>query len=81
MESPIEIIANSKQELNSLIDEKLKKGYLLQGGMQTKDKRAFVQIMILPNNIDGEVTLASAIKFFIFLIVMVALNYMIITSF
>ena len=81
MESEIELTAASKQELNQLIDNKLKEGYLLRGGMQQGDEGRLVQMMILPNNIDGEVTLASGIKLFVFLAVLITINYFVVTGF
>ena len=81
MQSEIELSADSKESLNLLIDGKLKEGYLLRGGMQHGDDGSLIQIMILPNNIDGEVTLLSGIKLVVFLMVLVVLIYMIVTSF
>ena len=78
MESPITLIADNKNELNRLIDEKLKAGYLIKGGMELNDEQRYVQVMVLANNIDAEFTPRAAIKLAIFLPLYIALLYFLI---
>ena len=75
MESRIVLAADSKQELNKLIDDKLKTGYLLKGGMYEGGENKLNQVMILPNNIDGEVTKQGAVKMVIGIAIYVAIIY------
>lgn len=62
MDNRITLTADSNDELNKQIDGKLKQGYLLSGGMQEGAQGERSQVMILPNNIDNELTLAGAVK-------------------
>ena len=64
MEDHVILSASSKEELNKLIDEKLKSRYLLKDAMYMEDGK-FNQLMILPNNIDSEMTLSSGVKLII----------------
>jgi len=70
MESRIVLTADSKEELNKLIDDKLKQSYLLSGGMYPGEQEALSQIMVLSNNIDEEFTLAGGVKLVIWCIMM-----------
>jgi len=62
MDYRIVITADTKEELNRLIDEKIKEGYLIAGAMSEAEQNKLSQEMTLASNIDGEVTLASGIK-------------------
>jgi len=75
MESPITLSAATKNELNKLIDEKLKEGYLITGVMQADESGEIKQVMSQPNNIDGEITLPGAIKLLVGIIVYVLAFY------
>lgn len=55
-ENHITLKADSKDELNKQIDEKLKQDYLLAGGMYTDENGVLSQNMSRPNNIDSEIT-------------------------
>ncbi len=75
MEDPITLNAESKDELNRIIDEKLKQGYLIKGPISKNTEGRYQQVMVLPNNIDAEFTLGTAIKIAIFLPIYVAIFY------
>ena len=78
LESRIVLAADSKEELNKLIDEKLKTGYLLKGGMNEGEENKLNQVMILPNNIDGELTKKGAVKMVIGIGIYAAIIYFVI---
>jgi len=75
MDSRITLTADNKEALNKQIDRKLKQGYLLTGGMQAGEQGEFSQLMILPNNIDNELTLAGAVKLVIGIIIYACILY------
>jgi len=75
LESQIILAAENKEALNKLIDDKLKEGYLLKGGMYEGEESQLNQLMIQPNNIDGEVTKKGAVKMVIGIIVYAAILY------
>ena len=74
MDYHVVLTADSKEELNKLIDGKLKEGYLLVKGMYVDENNTLSQLMRLSNNIDGEVTLVSGIKLVVFIAVMIFIN-------
>jgi len=71
------LTADNKEELNKLIDDKLKEGYLLAKGMYVDENNTLSQLMTLSNNIDGEITLVSGIKLVIFIAVMISITILI----
>lgn len=75
MESQIVLVANNKAELNKLIDEKLKEGYLLKGGMNVVEENKLNQIMTQPNNIDGEVTKKGFVKMLVGIVIYATILY------
>ena len=77
MDNSIALIADNKDELNRQIDLKLKEGYLLKGGMYIDKQDKLNQIMILPNNIDPEITPAGIFKIIIGLAIYAGLLYFI----
>ena len=76
MENSIVLTAETKQELNGLIDLKLKEGYLLKNGIKPDDDGNFQQLMILPNNMDPEMTPRSGVKLVIGLAIYVGILYL-----
>ena len=58
------LAADDNEELNRLIDEKLKARYLLKGAVYEEGGK-LKQEMILPGTIDNEMTMASGIKLLI----------------
>ncbi|MDH3327135.1 MAG: hypothetical protein OEM38_10505 [Gammaproteobacteria bacterium] len=75
MDTLITLTADNKEELNRLIDEKLKERYLLKGGIQNGDMGNVVQVMVFPNNIDSELTLSGAFKLVIMVLVYIGILY------
>ena len=75
METHIKLSANNKAELNTLIYDQLKAGYQIKGAMYANDKGGIQQDMVLPNNIDGEMTLAAGLKLAIGLTIYIAILY------
>ena len=75
MDTLITLEANSKDQLNRLIDTKLKEGYLLKGGIQAGENANFIQIMVLPNNIDPEFTLVGAVKLVVVAVIYISVLY------
>ena len=75
MESQIVLASDNKEALNKLIDQKLKEGYLLKNGMYEGEEDKFNQIMILPNNIDAEMTATSVFKLIIGIIIYAGILY------
>ncbi len=74
MDYRVVLTADNKEELNKLIDGKLKEGYLLVGGMYVGEENKSSQLMTLSNNIDGEVTLASGVKLVIFIACLISIT-------
>lgn len=64
IEDHIIITADTEAELNGLIDEKLKTRYLLQAAAYEQEGQ-WHQAMILPGNIDSEMTLSGGFKMLI----------------
>jgi len=77
LESRIVLVADDKKELNKLIDDKLKIGYLLKGGMYEGEENKLNQVMIQPSNIDAEVTKKGAVKILIGVAIYAAILYFI----
>ncbi len=81
IDTRITLKAESKEQLNKLIDGKLKEGYLLEGGMQgggqSGDQGDILQIMVQPSNIDRELTLAGGIKLLVMLAIYICVLYLI----
>jgi len=73
----MKLSAQSKEDLNQQIDQKLKQGFLLQGDIQTDEQGRFVQTMVQPSNIDSEFTLSSAIKLAIFVPIYIGIFYLV----
>ena len=71
MENPLVLSAENQEQLDLLIDEKLKQGYQLQGGSAPGDDGDVQQIMVLPRNIDNEVTFKSLLPTIVLLLVFV----------
>jgi len=77
MESEVILSAEDKGQLNALIDEKLKQGYLIVDQMYECDQGKICQLMRIPRNIDSEVNLKGIIKLVAFIAFMIAINMMI----
>lgn len=75
MESQITLTARNMDKLNKLIDYQLTQGYLLKGGVQKDEQGELSQLMILPNNIDGEITLAGILRMLIMMMIMASVLY------
>jgi hypothetical protein len=75
VESPITLKSDNETELNRQIDDKLKQGYLLKGGIQKIDDNSYTQEMVVANNLDGELTLKGAIKLAIFVPLYILIVY------
>ncbi len=73
MQYRIELKAENKIELNKLIDEKLKVGYLLEKGIYAGEKNSWCQSMTLPHNMEGEVTLIAFVKLVVLLAGMIGI--------
>ena len=71
MENPLVLSAENQEQLDLLIDEKLKQGYQLQGGSSPIEDGRVQQIMVLPRNIDSEVTFRGLLPTIILIIVFV----------
>ena len=71
MENPIVLSAENQEKLDLLIDEKLEQRYQLQGGSFPGDDGGVQQIMVLPRNIDNEVTFRSLLPTIILIIAFV----------
>ena len=71
MDNPIVLSAENQEKLDLLIDEKLKQGYQLQGGSSPGDAGGVQQIMVLPRNIDNEVTFKSLLPTLVLIVVFV----------
>jgi hypothetical protein len=79
MQSPITLNAGSETDLQRQIDEKLKQGYLIRGDMEIEGDQ-FRQVMVQPNNIDPELTLAGGIKLLVFGVIYFFLLYLVFTK-
>jgi len=75
LESQIILASDNKEELNKLIDGKLKEGYLIKDGIYEGGENKFNQVMILPNNIDAEFTLAGGVKLIVGMIIYAVILY------
>ena len=69
MEEFITLESDNKVDLNTEIDLKLKKGYLLKNGIRNTEHGTYVQDMVLSNNIDSEITAAGVLKLIIYAII------------
>ena len=67
MENPIVLSAENREN----IDEKLEQRYQLQGGSFPGDDGGVQQIMVLPRNIDNEVTFRSLLPTIVLIVVFV----------
>ncbi|MDH5377807.1 MAG: hypothetical protein OEX00_05765 [Gammaproteobacteria bacterium] len=74
MENPLTLQAKSIEELNKIIDAKLKEGYqLYKGGMQKNEHDLWTQVMVLPRNIDQEISAKGMIKVVLFIVAYIAI--------
>ena len=74
MDYRIVLTANTKEQLNKLIDLKLKENYLLENDMYEEENN-WNQVMTQPRNMEGEVTLRGGLKFLIMIICMAGIFY------
>ena len=72
MDNPIVLSAENQEKLDLLIDEKLEQGYQLQGGSSPGDEGGVQQIMVLPRNIDNEVTFRSLLPTIVLIVVFIS---------
>jgi len=74
VENPLTLQAKSIEELNKIIDAKLKEGYqLYKGGMQKNEHDLWTQVMVLPRNIDQEISAKGMIKVVLFIVAYIAI--------
>jgi len=73
-EESIVLSAATEAELNTLIDAKLKARYVLKGAAYQQDGK-WNQLMILPGNIDSEMTLTGGLQLLVGGVIYVLILY------
>lgn len=73
MEDELILEAGNKDALNKLIDNELKRGFLIAGGIEEREDGIMSQRMTLAGTIDNEVTVGGLIQLVIMVIVWVSI--------
>lgn len=75
MDSRIVLSAQNQQALDLLINDRLKQGYLLKGGVSQNDQGELEQVMVLPRNIDGQVSFKSFLPLLLVIALIACFEY------